>query len=82
MTIGNKMRVDLRNIKAPYLNIVASNDDLVEPESSKALNKAVGTSDSSLIEFKSGHVGACISANAHKDLWPRVGSMVKRVQVN
>jgi polyhydroxyalkanoate synthase len=79
MIIGNNMRVDLRNVKAPYLNIVASNDDLVEPESSKALNKAlaVGTPDSSLIEFKSGHVGACISANAHKDLWPRVGQWLK-----
>ncbi len=77
MIIGNNTRVDLRNVKAPYLNIVASNDDLVEPESSKALNKAVGTSDSSLIEFKSGHVGACISANAHKDLWPRVGELLK-----
>ncbi|HEX6282972.1 MAG TPA: poly-beta-hydroxybutyrate polymerase, partial [Nitrososphaera sp.] len=77
MIIGNNTRVDLRNVKAPYLNIVATNDDLVEPESSKALNKAVGTSDSSLIEFKSGHVGACISANAHKDLWPRVGQWLK-----
>lgn len=77
MTIGNNMRIDLRNVKAPYLNIVASKDDLVEPESSKALNKAVGTSDSSLIEFKSGHVGACISANAHKDLWPRVSQWLK-----
>jgi polyhydroxyalkanoate synthase subunit PhaC len=77
MIIGNNARVDLRNVKAPYLNIVATNDDLVEPESSKALNKAVGTSDSSLIEFKSGHVGACISTNAHKDLWPRVGQWLK-----
>ena len=77
MIIGNNTRVDLRNVKTPYLNIVATNDDLVEPESSKALNKAVGTSDSSLIEFKSGHVGACISSNAHKDLWPRVGQWLK-----
>lgn len=77
MTIGNKMRVDLRNIKAPYLNIVATNDDLVEPKSSKALNNSVGTSNSRLMEYKSGHVGACISANAHKDLWPRVGQWLK-----
>ena len=77
MIIGNNTGVDLRNVKTPYLNIVATNDDLVEPESSKALNKAVGTSDSSLIEFKSGHVGACISSNAHKDLWPRVGQWLK-----
>ena len=77
MTIGNNTQVDLRNVTAPYLNIVATNDDLVEPESSKALNKAVGSPDSSLIEFKSGHVGTCISEKAHKDLWPRVGQWLE-----
>ncbi len=77
LVIGNNMRVDLSNIKVPYLNIVAANDDLVAPESSKALNKAVGSADSTLTEFRSGHVGTCISPNAHKDLWPRVGQWLK-----
>lgn len=77
MTIGNNMAVDLKKVKAPYLNIVAANDDLVAPESSKPLNKAVGSPDSSLIEFESGHVGTCISPNAHSDLWPGVGRWLK-----
>lgn len=77
MTIANNIQIDFRNVKAPYLNIVAANDDLVEPESSKALSKAVGSSDSSLIEFKSGHVGTCISEKAHKDLWPLVGQWLE-----
>ena len=51
---------------------MATNDDLVEPKSSKALNKAVGTSDSSLIEFKSGHVGACISTPTVKSRYERL----------
>ncbi len=83
MIIGNSMLVDLSKVKVPYLNIVATNDDLVAPESSNALNKIIGSSDNNnnnnnLIEFKSGHVGTCISSNAHKELWPKVGEWLKR----
>ena len=77
MEIGERQRIDLKKVAMPYLNIVASNDDLVAPESSRALNKTVGATDSSLIEFKSGHVGACISPTAHKELWPQVGQWFK-----
>jgi len=62
----------------PYLNVIASNDDLVAPESSKALNEAIGSKDKSMIEFKSGHVGACISPDAHKNLWLQAGNWLKR----
>ena len=37
--------VDLRSIKAPFLNIIAQKDDLVAPASSIALNKVVGSKD-------------------------------------
>ncbi len=71
------MRVDFKNIKMPFLNVVASKDDLVAPNSSRALNDAVASSDKSLIEFQSGHVGLLIGSRAHKELWPKVGSWLK-----
>jgi len=71
------MRVDLKNIDMPFLNIVASMDDSVAPDSSKALNKTLGSADNSLIEFPSGHVGACIGSQAHRELWPKVGGWLK-----
>ena len=77
MVIGDNTEVHLKNVTMPYLNIVATNDDLVAPDSSKALNNAIGSSDTNLIEFNSGHVGTCISPNAHTDLWPRVGRWLK-----
>ena len=73
MKIREGMVVDLKNITNPYLNIVATKDDLVAPKSSKALNDIVGSEDKGLIEFDSGHVGACIGSKAHKELWPKVG---------
>jgi polyhydroxyalkanoate synthase subunit PhaC len=75
---NNNNVIDLSKINHPFLNIVASRDDLVAPESSKALNDVIGSSDKSIIEFNSGHVGACISSRAHKELWPTVGDWLKK----
>jgi polyhydroxyalkanoate synthase subunit PhaC len=70
--------INLKNINMPFLNIVAQKDDLVAPNSSKALNDALTESnDKSLIEFNSGHVGLMIGKNAHKELWPKVGEWIK-----
>ncbi|HXS60230.1 MAG TPA: alpha/beta fold hydrolase, partial [Candidatus Sulfopaludibacter sp.] len=70
--------VNLKNITMPFLNVVAEKDDLVAPESSKALNDVLTEShDKKLIEFKSGHVGLMIGKRAHKELWPKVGQWIK-----
>lgn len=74
MRIANNMLINLENIKMPFLNVIATKDDLVDPNSSRALNGVIGCSDKELIEFNSGHVGACIGSHAHKELWPKVGS--------
>jgi class III poly(R)-hydroxyalkanoic acid synthase PhaC subunit len=75
---GNDIIINLKNINMPFLNIVAKRDDLVAPDSSKALNNALTEShDKDLIEFNSGHVGLMIGKNAHKELWPKVGHWLK-----
>jgi class III poly(R)-hydroxyalkanoic acid synthase PhaC subunit len=71
--------INLENINMPFLNIVANKDDLVAPSSSKALNDALTeSSDKSLIELNSGHVGLMIGKGAHKELWPKVGEWLKK----
>jgi class III poly(R)-hydroxyalkanoic acid synthase PhaC subunit len=75
---NNGIIVNLKNITMPFLNIVAKKDDLVAPNSSKAINDALsGSNDKSIIEFNSGHVGLMIGKNAHKELWPKVGEWIK-----
>jgi len=75
---NNNNQIDLSKINPPFLNVIASKDDLVAPASSKALNDAIGSLDKSVIEFDSGHVGACISSRAHEELWPTVGDWLKK----
>lgn len=71
--------VNLKNINMPFLNIVAKRDDLVAPDSSKAVNDALTESyDKKLIEHDSGHVGLLIGKKAHKELWPEVGDWLKK----
>ena len=76
MTVGEGSLIDLKNITMPFLNVVATNDDLVSPDSSRVLNDAVASDDERLIEFQSGHVGACIGSKAHKELWPNVADWI------
>ena len=72
MRVGPDL-IDLKNITMPLLNIVGSKDDLVPPQSSKSIMNVVYSNDKKLIEFPTGHVGLCISQDAHERLWPEVG---------
>jgi polyhydroxyalkanoate synthase subunit PhaC len=81
--IKNQMNVDgtlvnLKNVVMPFLNVLAQKGDLVAPNSSIALNNAVGSIDKSTIEFQSGHVGLIIGKRAHKEVWPKVGDWLKK----
>jgi class III poly(R)-hydroxyalkanoic acid synthase PhaC subunit len=74
---GSSGLIDLKNITAPFLNVIAQKDDLVAPSSSIALNNAVGSTDKNMIESPSGHVGLIIGQKAHKEVWPKVASWLK-----
>src|SRR3990172_11262284 len=83
LLIKNKMMVgsdvvDLRKITMPVLNIIGTKDDLVPPDSSRSIMNVIPSTDKKLIEFPTGHVGLCVSPNAHKQLWPEVGKWLAK----
>lgn len=71
LEIGDE-RIDLRNVRAPLLNLIAQHDHLVTPSQSHPLNDAVGSTDRKTITFPSGHIGLAVSGKAHRELWPKV----------
>lgn len=77
MKIGSDL-VDLKKITMPTLNIIGVKDDLVPPPSSKSVMDVISSSDKKLIEFPTGHVGLCVSPNAHEQLWPEVGKWLAK----
>jgi polyhydroxyalkanoate synthase len=76
MKIGSRQTVDLKNITVPFLNTLAKKDNLVAPNSSRVLNNKVSSTDKKFMEFDSDDVGACISPQAHQELWPKVGEWI------
>lgn len=68
-----KMRgrtVDLSNIKANLLNIIAEQDHIALPEQSKPILEYVSSLDKEQIILPAGHVGLVVGRSASKMLWP------------
>jgi polyhydroxyalkanoate synthase len=64
--------VDVENIDVPVLQIVGEYDHLIPPGASKPFNEAVGSDDTTIIEFPTGHIGLSVSSSSHAELWPQV----------
>jgi polyhydroxyalkanoate synthase len=71
VTIGGRP-VDLRRVTMPVLNIYASEDHLVPPAASRALEEYIGTSDYSALEFPGGHIGIYVSGKSQKMIPPAI----------
>ncbi len=69
--IGDRT-VDLAHITMPVLNIYASEDHLVPPAASRALEQYVGTEDYSALEFPGGHIGIYVSSKSQKMIPPAI----------
>jgi polyhydroxyalkanoate synthase len=63
-------RVDLHNIRASFLAVMAQHDHIVPIESSKELLAMISSTDKKEVVMKGGHVSVLAGANASKRLWP------------
>jgi pimeloyl-ACP methyl ester carboxylesterase len=59
----------LENMRYPFLGVVANNDGIVPPETSRAIHDQIGSSDKSLLE-----IGDDASPIAHADLFLSTGA--------
>lgn len=74
--IGGR-RVDLGRVTMPILNVYATEDHLVAPASSLALEEHVGSTDVTTMPFPGGHVGIYVSSRSQKVLAPALSSWVR-----
>jgi polyhydroxyalkanoate synthase len=68
----NGQRVDLGDITMPVLQVIGEYDHLIPPEASKPFNEKVGSDDTEIMEFSTGHIGLSVSSSTHEHLWPDV----------
>jgi len=69
--------VSLAELVAPLLNVVALRDRICAPPSSRALMDRVGSSDRTLLEHDTGHIGLTTSPRAQAQLWPQIGTWLR-----
>ncbi len=68
--------VDLKNVTMPFLNIYATDDNIIPNESTIAVNKFIGSKDKELYAFPGGHIGVFVGARSQKELAPKVAKWV------
>ena len=71
LVVGGK-RVDLSQIDAPLLSVIATKDCICPPQSSKVLNDLVASEDRQILELPGGHTSIVAGANAAEQLWPQI----------
>jgi polyhydroxyalkanoate synthase len=65
-------RVDLGDIRASVLNLVASQDHIVPPGETVGVMDRIGSQDKELLEIPGGHIGMMAGSAAVKRTWPRI----------
>ncbi len=65
-------RVDLKNIRANLMTVIAEGDHITPPCQSESLPQYVGSRDKELFRIPGGHIGIMAGSAAHKRTWPHI----------
>lgn len=76
MELGGR-KVDLKNLTIPFLNVYATEDNIIPNTSTIPVNDAIGSKDKELYAFPGGHIGVFVGAKSQKELAPKVAEWVK-----
>ena len=75
MTLGGR-KVDLKNVTMPYLNVYATEDNIIPNDSSLAVMSKIGSKDKKEYAFPGGHIGVFVGTKSQKELGPAVAKWV------
>jgi polyhydroxyalkanoate synthase subunit PhaC len=65
-------RVDLSNIRANLLNVIALADHISPPCQSESIMEKVSSKDQQLLKINGGHIGMMAGSTAAKRTWPQI----------
>ena len=69
--------VNLKNMTVPYLNVYATEDNIIPNKSTIAImDHLTGSKDKQLYAFPGGHIGVFVGAKSQKELAPKVAQWV------
>ena len=65
-------RVDLKNVRANLLTVIAQDDHITPACQSETIISKVGSTDKELFRTPGGHIGVMAGSGAHKRTWPHI----------
>jgi polyhydroxyalkanoate synthase len=65
-------RVDVKNIRANLLTVIAEGDHITPPCQSESLPENVSSKDKELFRIPGGHIGIMAGSAAHRRTWPHI----------
>ncbi len=68
--------VDLKQMTVPFLNVYATEDNIIPNQSTLAVMKHVGSKDKQEYAFPGGHIGVFVGGKSQKELAPNVAKWV------
>ena len=64
--------VDLKQLRANLLTVIAEGDHITPPCQSEAILSKVGSTDTEVYRVPGGHIGIMAGSGAHKQTWPHI----------
>jgi len=71
-------RVDLMNLRANVLNVIAESDHITPPCQSEGIMDLLGTPDKEIFRVRGGHIGIMAGSGAEKTTWPHIESWLAK----
>jgi polyhydroxyalkanoate synthase len=65
-------RVDLKNLTANVLNVIAESDHITPPCQSEGIMDLIGSRDKEVYRIRGGHIGIMAGSGAEKTTWPHI----------
>jgi polyhydroxyalkanoate synthase len=75
MELGGR-KIDLKKMTVPYLNVYATDDNIIPNESTKPVMDKIGSKDKKEYPFPGGHIGVFVGSRSQKELGPAVAKWV------
>lgn len=75
LMIGDK-KVDLKNATMPFLNVYATEDNIIPNESTLNIMNIIGSKDKKEYPFPGGHIGVFVGGKSQKELAPAVAKWI------
>ncbi len=72
----NGQKVNLKDMTVPFLNVYATEDNIIPNESTTSVMDHIGSKDKKLYAFPGGHIGVFVGAKSQKELAPSVAAWV------